>query len=243
VVVETPRHIASIVAESDEQIIRVLRAYRDRLRMLRGDRRIAYAMVFKNQGRAAGASQVHAHSQILATSHVPPAITAETAGCREHAQRHGTCAFCALIASEIADGRRLVAATDRFVAFCPYASRFPLELWVVPRSHQPSYESIDDDTLTGLGRLWHRLLAALEAMLDPPAYNYFLHTAPFASDDHTHFHWHWEIAPRTLGIAGFEFGGGMFINPLMPELAAQRWRQSLALLGASPGRMNNAALI
>jgi UDPglucose--hexose-1-phosphate uridylyltransferase len=51
-----------------------------------------------------------------------------------------------------------------------------------------------------------------------------LFTAPFESNganERTHFHWHLEIVPRLTKQAGFEWGSGMYINPVPPESAAE----------------------
>jgi UDPglucose--hexose-1-phosphate uridylyltransferase len=64
------------------------------------------------------------------------------------------------------------------------------------------------------------VLSKLEQALDDPPYNYILHTAPFDSQEVPHYHWHLEIIPRLTKIAGFEWGSGFYINPVLPEPAA-----------------------
>ena len=71
-----------------------------------------------------------------------------------------------------------------------------------------------------------RRSARLEAAVGRCAYNYVLHTTPFAAGDPAHFHWHWEIVPVIVRPAGFELGTGWFINPVPPETAAKTLREA-----------------
>ena len=64
------------------------------------------------------------------------------------------------------------------------------------------------------------VLSKLEAALDDPPYNYVIHTAPFDASELAHYHWHLEIFPRLTRVAGFEWGSGFYINPVLPEEAA-----------------------
>ncbi|HSH62037.1 MAG TPA: hypothetical protein VK988_20790 [Acidimicrobiales bacterium] len=52
----------------------------------------------------------------------PPRLLVEM---RAHLRRHGTCVFCDVVARERADGLRLVTQNDAFLAFVPFAARFP----------------------------------------------------------------------------------------------------------------------
>lgn len=223
-VIECPQHDWTISGLSDEHVGQVFEVYRERLRTLR-QLGFAYALVFKNAGADAGATQEHAHSQILATACLPSWIAQELAGCERHRQSSGGCVFCELIERERSAGVRIIAETTHFIAWCPYASRFSHEAWIIPRRHAASYEACQE--IEELGALVRELLGRLERMLVPAAYNYYLHTAPFEAAPES-YHWHLEIVPRSTGLAGFELGAGMYINPVLPEVAARSWRETRA---------------
>ena len=225
-VLESPDHRLTFTSCSDEQVGLVLETYAERLRALRTQPGASYVMLFKNAGEGSGASQAHVHSQILATDCIPPLIAEELAASAQYRDRSNRCVFCDLVARELAEAVRVIGTSDRFVALCPFASRFPLEAWVLPREHQSRFEEQKADRLAELAFFLRRLLLRLEALLDRSAYNYILHTAPSADADH--YHWHLEITPRLVGLAGFEIGGGMHINPVPPEWAAQCWRECRA---------------
>jgi galactose-1-phosphate uridylyltransferase len=86
-----------------------------------------------------------------------------------------------LIEREVASGERIVSRRPAFVAFCPYASRFPYELWIAPRQHQARYEDVEPGELGELSRLVRDCIGRIERAVGPLSYNYLLHTQPFDS--------------------------------------------------------------
>jgi UDPglucose--hexose-1-phosphate uridylyltransferase len=125
-----------------------------------------------------------------------------------------------VIEQELTLKERMLIETPGFVAFMPYAGRFPFETWILPRRHESHFEEIDDSEGHALATMLKRTLVTLESALDRPPYNYLVHTAPFRSPPLAHYHWHIEILPRLTEIAGFELGTGCYINPVPPEQAA-----------------------
>lgn len=227
VIIESPAHVTSLSDISDEEARLTFVAFRDRLQALRQDPRLAYGLVFKNVRAEGGASLEHTHSQLIATSTVPADIQFELAKAGEHRMLHGRCALCDLIAGEL-QGARHVAETDRFVVFCAFGSRFPYEMWVLPRQHRESFEATPDAEIAELAELMRDLIRRLEARLDSPAYNFWIHNAPFRMSSHDDYHWRIELTPRMTRLAGFELGTGCFINPVSPERAAAQLRAMTA---------------
>jgi len=225
VVIETPQHCASLTALDDASARDVFRACRDRLVDLRGDPRMVCGMVFKNVGEAAGASVEHTHTQIIVTPVVPRTVQQEMDGCKRFFDYRGRCLFCDVVEQERSDGTRIVAESGRFVAFNPYASRFPFETWVVPRAHESHFERLSDDDAGDLGHIMRVTLGKIEKALCRPPYNYMIHTAPLPTPSLEHYHWHIEIIPRLTRVAGFEWGTGFYINPVPPESAAAYLRE------------------
>ena len=232
VVVESAEHLLSITELTDVQFADVVLVYRDRLLTLKRDSRLVCALVFKNMGAAGGATLEHVHSQIVALPMVPERLQAELNGAAQWRERHGGCAFCALIERELADDARVVACTESFVAICPFASRMPYEMWILPRRHESHFEETENAAVFELASLLRQGAAAVEAAIRPfeasgarGAYNYVIHSAPFDTISGGHYHWHVEIIPRMTRVAGFEWGTGWNINPVTPEAAALRLRK------------------
>jgi UDPglucose--hexose-1-phosphate uridylyltransferase len=171
VVVESREHLTEFADATPAVAAWTFQAFRARMLALASDRRLRHVQVFKNNGAAAGASIGHIHSQILATELVPPDVADEWRAAQRWAARHGECLACRCLADELADGRRIVACTERYVAFCPYASRYPFELRIVPRRHAERYEASGDDDLRELAELTLDLLRRLRRELGDVAYN------------------------------------------------------------------------
>ena len=220
VIIECPQHEVSLARLPITNVQEVLWLYRDRLVDLKKDPRLVHGLIFKNVGGPAGASLEHTHSQLIVTPVVPISVWEEMTGSLEFYNYRGRCIFCDMIQQELATDKRVVLDTPNFVAFCPYASRFPFEIWVLPKRHSSHFENIPHQGIEEMGMVLKTILSKLEVALDNTAYNYIIHTAPFDSQELPHYHWHLEIFPRLTRIAGFEWGSGFYINPVLPEEAA-----------------------
>jgi UDPglucose--hexose-1-phosphate uridylyltransferase len=226
VILECPFHEVSMANLAEDNIREVLWVYRDRLVDLKKDPRLVYGMVFKNVGAAAGASLEHSHSQLIVTPIVPINVWEEMNGSLEFFDYRGRCIYCDMIHQELATEKRVVLDTPNFVAFAPFASRFPFETWILPKAHNSHYENIQKNEVEELGTLLKTILMKLEVALDRPAYNYIIHTSPLDTRELPHYHWHIEIIPRLTRVAGFEWGTGFYINPVSPEDAATYLRET-----------------
>ncbi len=223
---ESPRHLSTTTELSESELADVLAVYCQRLSALAATAGVRYGLVFKNVGLAAGASMEHLHSQLIGMPIIPSDVTEKLTGAQQYLTRHGQCAWCQMVGNTLADRGRLVAEVDEFVAFCPFAARFPWETWIVPRRHESHFHRIEQSSLAQLAQITRRVIESLEGLIPGLAYNYIIHSAPFDTHALDHYHWHMEIIPRVARIAGFEWATGCFINPVLPEVAAERLRQA-----------------
>ena len=228
VIIETPRHELSLTGLSEDEVRDVLWLYKARLLDLRNDRRLQYGLVFKNVGERAGASMEHTHSQLIVTPIVPLRVQSEIDNCQQYFGYRGRCLLCDMVAQELSSGVRVVLDTPNFIAFEPFASRFPFETHVLPKRHLSHFEATDDGLLLELARCLRSSLLKIEKALDRPPYNYLIHTSPLNSKPLEHYHWHFEIIPRITRVAGFEWGTGFYINTVPPESAARYLREMQA---------------
>jgi UDPglucose--hexose-1-phosphate uridylyltransferase len=226
VIIESPKHILSLTALDNGSVEEVLWCYRDRLIDLKKDKRFVYGLLFKNVGVAAGASLEHSHSQLIVTPIVPQQVINEMAGAETFYKYRGRCLFCDMIQQEIATDSRIVILAENFVAFTPFASRFPFETWILPRTHDSHFENLQKLEIEELANVLKNTLIRLESTLEFPPYNYIIHTTPFHINESEYYHWHIEIIPRVINIAGFEWGTGFYINPMPPEKAANFLRNT-----------------
>jgi UDPglucose--hexose-1-phosphate uridylyltransferase len=230
--VETSRHETSMARLPEAEIADVLAAFRSRLIKIKRDRKIRYVLIFKNQGRAAGASLEHTHSQLLGLSKVPEQAERSLRTARRHYTQHGRCLLCEILQTEIAAGERVIDESNAFVALSKHAARFPYESRICPRSHQSTFEGAPVALLAELAAMLRRLLRALEHIAPQAAYNLMLHTAPAGNRHDSYWHWYLELSPRLTGIAGFELATDWHTNQVTPEQAAQQLREAIAESGS-----------
>jgi UDPglucose--hexose-1-phosphate uridylyltransferase len=229
VIIESPVHGDFFAHLPPEQMVQVFWAYRDRIIDLGKDPRFRYVMIFKNEGRAAGASLEHSHSQLVALPILPRMIVSELEGSRRYYKYKERCVYCDIIRQEISMDLRVVCQDDLFIALMPFAPRSPFEMWILPRKHSSSYITMDEPSFASLTRIFSETMRRLDACIPNVPYNFVLHTAPLRSEALDHFHWHFEIRPKLTTIAGFEWGSGFYINPMPPEDAAVYLKEALTL--------------
>jgi UDPglucose--hexose-1-phosphate uridylyltransferase len=226
VVIETSDHAVDFPELPDKRAEDVLWAFRDRIMDLKKDPRFEYVLVFKNKGAAAGASLNHPHSQLIATPVVPKNVREIINGAKSYFDYKERCVFCDMIKQETTTGTRIVAENDDFIAFVPFAARFPFEVWILPKVHDSDYEDIQKHEVVNLTRLLQGVLKRMKAVLDNPPYNFIVLNSPIRESKLPHYHWHLEIMPKLTKVAGFEWGSGFYINPTPPEEAAKFLREA-----------------
>ncbi len=224
VVIETPEHSDTTASMPEQRVEDVLWAFHDRILDLKKDARFRYILIFKNHGRAAGASLEHPHSQLIATPIIPKRVREELDGSKEYYDYKERCVFCDIVRQELTQGVRVISENDDFVAVAPYAARFPFETWILPKAHDPFFEDAQKHEYVNLSKILRDLVLRIEKVLANPPYNLIIHSTPLRETDGRYYHWHIELMPKLTHVAGFEWGSGFYINPTPPEEAARYLR-------------------
>ncbi len=233
VIIDSPHHDETLGRMAEHQVQDVLCAYRERILDLKNDSRLRYVLIFKNHGEAAGASLEHPHSQLIATPIVPKRVREDVNGARLYYEANKRCVYCDIIQQELSQKRRVISTNDHYVVMAPFASRFPFETWIIPRTHYVSFEDTPREEYTSLARIVRETFHRIEQVLSNPPYNLVIHNAPFREEDRPYCHWRLEITPRLIRLAGFEWGTGFYINPTPPEEAAQYLRDPRVETGSA----------
>jgi UDPglucose--hexose-1-phosphate uridylyltransferase len=226
VIIEAPEHHVTLGDMPEKRAEDIFWAIRDRFLDLKKDRRMRYILAFKNHGEAAGATLEHSHSQLIALPVVPRRVQEELEGAKRYYDLKERCIFCDIVRQELSTGSRVVLETEQFLAICPYAARFPFEIWVLPRRHFSHFEDTDVPTFHNLGWVMPVLAREIDKVLERPAYNVMIHTAPLQESALPSYHWHIELIPKLTKVAGFEWGTGFYINPTPPEESAKFLRDA-----------------
>ena len=180
-----------------------------------------YVQVVQNWGAQAGARTNHLCLDVYDLPQIPHRIAEELGGAARFVIREGECPWCRLVREETRRPERLVWEDASSVAFAPYASRSPFEVWIVPRRHEADFGASSDRDIESTADALREVLGRLATSLDGPPYNLVLHTAPLREQVEATYHWHWEVHPRLREIAGLEVGSGLPVNPVSPEDAVE----------------------
>ena len=197
VVVHSPRHVRSFAELEDAELALVAEAWRERFAAAPTDG-FPYVHAMVNEGRFAGASLAHSHSQLVWLRESPPAVTAEGHGAQ--------CEVCRLLEPE----PLAVASRGELVTVCHLAGRAPFEL-LISGSHESNAEDAFFDALW----LLRDAIRRLRALEGATPWNAWLHLGP---------HWHFEVLPRLTVFAGLELGAEIYVNVVEPEAAAAALR-------------------
>lgn len=218
VIVEVPDHAKELAELPEEHIEQILRMYARRTEELSKNKKIDYILCFKNQGSKAGASMVHAHSQIFATRILPPDIHEELGMAQSYKVQKGVCPYCDIVKREMKSERKIFE--DKFIAaFAPYASEYHYEAWIFTKRHLDNITKLNSDEFKSFARALKKILLKLRAL--DLAFNFFMHQVISNQDQHFYL----KIQPRDSIWAGIELGSGLVINSVPPEAAAKYYRE------------------
>ena len=220
VVVETSDHTKELEDLSVAHISNLLTAYQERTKAISKNKKIEYILIFKNDGGVAGASLQHAHSQIFATKFLPPHLFDKSQRQQAYKLEYGHCVYCDVIAKE-SKTKRLVYKDKNVIAFTPYASTFNYEIWIMPLKHRDNITELTNPEKKSWAKILKHILDKI-GLLDLP-YNFYFHQVINDNDQHLYM----KVVPRGSVWAGVEIGSGLIINPILPEDAAEFYRQGL----------------
>ena len=194
---------------------------RDAIAAARAANQTDHLQVVQNWGAQAGARTNHLCFEFYDLPQIPHRIAEELGGAARFVIREGECPYCRLVRETTQTRSRLVWEDADSVAFAPWASRSPFELWIVPRRHDADFGRATEPDIKATASALRHVLTTLAKTLDGPPYNLILHTAPLRERVDATYHWHWEIHPRLRDIAGLELGTGLPVNPVSPEDAVE----------------------
>ena len=234
VIIEGPDHNKELNSQTIDGISEVLNVLQKRIEDLKVNEDLRYILLFKNKGKGAGATLTHPHHQLIALPITPKRVREELRGAQFYFKLKERCIYCDIIEQEKSWGERIVYENDSFISFCPYASRFPFETWIMPKDHSVDFHSqVAKEKTRLLADMLKKILTKIDKTLGNPDYNYVVHSAPNRFPRHGYwqtieqdFHWHIEFFPWLTKVAGFEWGSGFYINPVSPEMAAKYLREA-----------------
>ena len=192
---------------------------------------IEQVFCFENRGEEIGVTLTHPHGQIYGYPFCPDAYRGDAASSMCPPNRHGTNLFADLLAHERADGNRIIARTDLFTAFVPFAARWPVEVHIYPNRFVRNLIDLDDAELDGFVHIYLDVLGRFDRMYPTPLpYISALHQYG-DNDAQREGYFHVELmsvrrsADKLKSLAGSESAMDVFISDVTPEGVAQRLRE------------------
>jgi len=230
VVCFTSDHDSPISKLPPEHVRLVVEAWVDRTCELSLLPHVEQVFCFENRGEEIGVTLGHPHGQIYAYPFVTPRTRRMLDSARLHRERTWRNLFADLLAAELADGSRIVATSEHWVAFVPAAARWPVEVHVYPRRQVPDLPALHEAERDDFARIYLEVLGAMDNLYGLPLpYISAWHQAPVRIDrDLAYLHLEVFSVKRAANklkyLAGSESGMGVFINDVTPEQAAQALR-------------------
>jgi UDPglucose--hexose-1-phosphate uridylyltransferase len=234
VVVYSPDHARQLGDMPAERIARIVDVWSDRYDALHLREDVGYVFIFENRGVEMGVTLHHPHGQIYGFPDIPPRAHLELETARAHRRATGRCIECDVVAAERAAGERMIVQNDSFVAFVPFAARFPYEVHIVARRHAPSLLDLTTPERAALAEVLRWVLRGYDALFGfPMPYVMSMHQAPGDVELMEASHLHLEYTPpyrsatRLKVLAGAEIGAGAFVNDTAPERTADELRRAV----------------
>ena len=237
VLVETPDHNIRDVDQlptSDvvEQIKTIIELTKQSM-----EKGYKYLFWFRNKGEEIGVSLVHLHSQVYVLDFVPSIIEKELESIREHYMNQKECMLCKIIEVEKKDGERIVYENNSWMAFIPFAPRWPFEVHLYPKRHISLITDLEEKEILDLAIAKKKVFCGLNRLFKKQMpYMMALHQAPL-DEETQYYHLHFEIygAYRSNGklkyAAGMEMAGGNFTYDSIPEKNAEKLRENIKSCG------------
>ncbi|HEY8718278.1 galactose-1-phosphate uridylyltransferase [Pengzhenrongella sp.] len=228
---------ASLASVTPKRMRTIIEAWADRTAALGALPGIEQVFAFENRGKEIGVTLHHPHGQIYAFSYLTPRTQALLTQAREHFERTGGLLGRDILDAELRSGKRIVLQTEHWVAYVPFAARWPVEVHLAPRRDVPDLPALTDAERADLATAYLELLAMLDRFFvtpdgDPITLPYISgwHQAPVREGrDLSRLHLQIFSVLRAPGklkyLAGVESGMAAWISDTTPERIATRLQE------------------
>jgi UDPglucose--hexose-1-phosphate uridylyltransferase len=229
VVVFSPEHQGSLASMPENRIRTVISAWQDRTDNLQSQPGIIQVFPFENRGEEIGVTLHHPHGQIYAY----PFVTPTTKKLISSIDKVGDDFFDRLAKFEF-NSDRVVLESENFVAYVPFAARWPIELHMMPKRQVPDLAALSDSESDELASFYKKLLQGVDWLYETPTpYISAWHQAPMIENRERVRLTLQITSPRRAKdklkyLAGSEAAMGAFVGDVAPEAAAKRLREVIS---------------
>lgn len=226
VVVFSPEHEGSLANMPVERVRTVVGAWMNRTKDLMSIPGVVQVFPFENRGEEIGVTLHHPHGQIYSYPFVAPRTQRLVA----QVTAHGPTFFEELLQFELG-GERVVLESEHFVAYVPFAARWPVEIHALPKRHIQDLSQLSDAEADDLAAFYKKLLQGLDRLYPTPTpYIAAWHQAP-KIENRDWLRLMLQITSPRRGadklkfLAGSESAMGAFVGDIAPEETAAKLRE------------------
>ncbi len=228
VLIETPKHNKQIWNYDYNDYFNYLSLLQKRLLNLKQDSRLAHLSIFKNHGKDAGASMEHAHTQLIGLPFIPKQLSEEITLKQTYYKKHKRALLDDMVYEEQTYKKGIICENTEFIAYCPYASKFPFEAKIVAKKALSSLQECTANDISALSDILKEFYSKFYNALGDVPFNMLFKNTPYLNynnDTKDYYRFHINIIPRIYNIAGFELDSDIFVNVVMPETAAKSYKE------------------
>ena len=228
VVVFSPEHNGSLAQMPIARVHTVLEALAERTDELQGLTGVKQVFPFENRGQEIGVTLHHPHGQIYCY----PYVTPRTKKLLESIHSYGGEFFQDLLTFE-QNSNRVLIDSESFVAYVPFAARWPMEAHLLPKRHVRNHTELTDDERLELADVYSKLLRSFELAYDTPSpYIAAWHQSPLVAEGEKARLQLQITSPRRAAdklkyLAGSESAMGAFIADIPAQDIAEQLRGNL----------------
>lgn len=230
VVCFSSNHTGSFKELSYSQVRIVLEAWKDRTAELGDLSDVQHVFPFENRGTEIGVTLPHPHGQIYGYSYIPAQIKNMLAAANDFYARTSKVLLDEIVAREILDDVRVVAQNSEWVAYVPYAARYPYEIHLAPKRSIMRLPDLDESASSSFAEIYLEVLKRLDGVFNMEMpYIAAWYQAPFV-ENADNMRLHLQVtsirrAPDKIKyLAGSEAAMGAFIGDVTPEQSAAQLR-------------------
>lgn len=228
VVVFSPEHEGSLAQMPVARVRTVIGAWMNRTRELYEQDGVVQVFPFENRGEEIGVTLHHPHGQIYSYPFVSPRTRSLINSMAEHKGDF----FQDLIDFESASERKILDS-EHFVAYVPFAARWPVEIHLLPKRHIQDLGQLTNEEADDLAMQYKKLLMAVDSLYESPTpYIAAWHQAP-KIENREEIRLMLQItSPRRAQdklkyLAGSESAMGAFVGDIAPEETAARIKEAM----------------
>ena len=224
----TADHGGAFKSLSAQRVRTLLEAWIDRTRELSELAYIAHIAPFENRGEEIGVTLAHPHGQIYAYSYLPPRVAKMLEVARAHHDKTGRVLFDDVVARELRDEIRIITRNEHWLAYTPYAYRYPFEIHLAPLQPVADLTELAPAARDSFPAIAIEVMQRLDGVFGiDMAYIAAWHQAPVRTGrDILRLHWQITSVRRAPGklkyLAGSESAMCAFIMDMKPEQSAQQ---------------------